>query len=145
MNINKIQKVVLSVSLSLLIIAVFLHNPLSGYVESNKYDIAYHPESHDPDCTPQFKAQIRSNFEKTRKEYNQFENDSKGFEKYVDRMVEIRCNKREAYKVKASVPFQELATKKPIIPWFGKLINLIQLIVVIGLISSIPWFLYKEK
>ncbi len=136
-NMTSIQKVVVSSTLSLIIISIFLHNPLSGYVESNKYEIAYR----DAPCTQKYKDQVRENYEEVRRKNKDNMRTDEEQRKYVDRMLQIVCrDRKKSYERKASVPFNKIRSINPVYSWFGYLSNIIQLIVVISLVSCIIYF-----
>ena len=141
-NMSVIQKAVISLSLSLVIISIFLHNPLSGYIESNKYETAYR----DDPCTEQYKNQVRKNYKEVWIKNEGDKPQSESHKKFVESAIHIVCNdKKEAYQRIASVPFNEIRSIKPIYLWFGYLANIIQLIVVICLVAGITFFFSSPR
>jgi hypothetical protein len=127
-------------SLSMVVISVFLHNPLSGYVESNEYEHGYKKVQ----CTQSQRDELRAAYEAAEKSgvYKDTPNaDTKGF---IDDMADM-CSRDVPYTVKVAVPFRELRSNDPIIPWLGYLINLIQFIVVISVLTGIIFFFTKQS
>lgn len=140
-NLNNIQKLVISIFLSLVVISLFLHNPLSGYITEYKnplYDLGLQKLP----CSKQEKNQIRQDFEKLKEMGVQITNSKEETEAYIEKSVS-ECTKNAPRMLQLSALHQE--TKYPIMPWFGYVFNLVRLLSVSFIVSLIFVAVFKNN
>ncbi len=140
-SLNLIQKIIISISVSLTVIALFIHNPFSGYTTETNNPL-YDSGVYKVPCTKREKDRYRADFETIQKMGVRITEKEEETQAYIDSSV-AECTKRVPYKITA--PFSEWRTNEPIIYWFGYLANISQLIVVISLIFGAMFFIFKEQ
>jgi len=146
-NLNNIQKITLSVFVSLLLILYFLHNPYSGYV-LKKINPLYERGITSISCTPSEKADFKKEMLSLEDGWTKLwgdpwtEESRKKEAAYIDSSVEA-CKKSVPYEIMA--PFSEWRTNEPLLNWFGFIINMYQLLVSLILLFAVVFFLFKKS
>jgi len=144
---NIIQKVAVSVFLAVVIGAVFLNNPLSGYVTETEPLNKLQRHLKQVPCTQEQKDAMRSRFEGARRNGVYDDTPKENTDKFIDLMVS-QCSESVPYMIEASgqpLPFSEWRSKKPTLIWFGFVSNIVQLIVAMGLLSGFVFWLFRTN
>jgi len=146
-NLSNTQKLALSGFASLILILLFIHNPLSGYV-IEQINPLYEQGVHKVPCTPSEKAAYREEMMSLEGGWTKLrgepwtEEGRKIEAAYIESSV-AECTKSVPYKITA--PFSQWKSNEPLINWFGSAAIIIQLIVILGIIFSIIFFLFKKE
>jgi len=138
---NLLQKIIASAFISLVVISIFLHNPTSGYI-TEKTNPLYESGVHRVPCTQREKDAFRADWEQIRENGILITNDEADTQAYIDSSVEA-CTQSVSYIITA--PFSEWRSNEPIIFWFSFLSNLVQLLIVLGVISGVVFVLFKDQ
>lgn len=140
---SSMQKFVLATSATVIVLAIFLHNPTSGYITMDNRPHTKWVEGRRS-CTEEEKIEYRRQFETVRM-LNQREHGlNTPTDETIDKEVED-CTKRNAATYYESKPISEWTSTKPIVPWFGLVFNLAQFVVLVAVIGYIFIFTFKEK
>tara|TARA_R100000005_G_scaffold18283_1_gene7649 strand:- start:12941 stop:13423 length:483 start_codon:yes stop_codon:yes gene_type:complete len=146
-NLNNIQKIALSAFASLVLIMLFIHNPLSGYVTEQINPLHEQGISKVP-CTQIEKDDFRQEMMSleggwTKKKGEPWTEEGRKREAaYINSSVE-ECTKSVSYKIVA--PFTKWRSNEPMLNWFGPIVNIVQLAIIFGAIFGIVFFLFKEN
>jgi hypothetical protein len=163
-NLNTSQRTGLAVALILVVIVIFLQNPIDGYtteISRDRFEEVIHPK-----CTQQEVAKGKQLQMKGRWPINEwhqrsdFEPLPEGIEswpiiKQIDWQYSTylipgneiinRCLDIRQHPFNEPLPFGEWRSDNPIVPWFGSVLHLIGAIIAISLAGLIWLVVFQSK
>jgi hypothetical protein len=116
------------------IIVVFLHNPMSGWryeTLSNPYAVQSRP------CTDGEREELRQTFMTANKAVPAGNG-------WTDAQIERNVAGCTA-PIRSFLPFELWASKEPHQPWFGSVLNVLSLLVMVALLCAIVVYLFARK
>jgi len=146
-NLNNIQKITLSLFVSLILILFVLHNPFSGYA-TEKINPLYDKGIRNVPCNLSEKDDFRKELLSLEGGWTKLrgepwtEEGRKREEAYIDSSVDA-CTKSVPHEIMA--PFTEWRSNEPVLNWFGLIVNMFQLVAGLIIIFSVVFLLFKES
>lgn len=130
---NQVQKASLATFICLVVLLVFLHNPLSGYA----IEIEQHPLGPRP-CTEAERKQLKESYEWAERNLKP--------SGYTAEQIEQKARECTSLVFPPQyLPFDLWQTKLPHIYWLGFVVNLLFTVLCLAVMTSAVFFIFRTR